>query len=72
MKLFEALSPEAQQDLLKDNEIELVTVIVRAVPDPEKPDDTGAMKITAEITDDFSPGTPWINDELLKLFGISS
>ena len=30
--LFEALTPEAQNELVRDHVIELVTVVVRAVP----------------------------------------
>jgi hypothetical protein len=65
--LYEALNPEAQEELIRDNVIEFVSVIVTAVPDPDRPDDRLTMKITAEVYADFAPGTPWIDAELEKI-----
>ena len=59
--LFAALTPEAQEELVRDYVIELITVIVRAVPDPDRPDDRLTMKIAAEIYDEFAPGKPGID-----------
>jgi hypothetical protein len=66
-KFFEVLSPEAQNDLIRDSVIKLVTVCVAAVPDPERPDGRLAMKISAEVDDDFRPGIPWIDEELDRI-----
>jgi len=65
--LFEALDPKAKEELICDAVIELVSVIVTAVPDPDRPDDRLKMKIAAEVFDDFAPGTPWIDAELGKV-----
>ena len=65
--LFEALDPEAREELIRGDVIELVSVIVTAVPDPDRPDDRLSMKIAAEVNDDFAPGTPWIDAELARL-----
>ncbi|MFA6362375.1 hypothetical protein [Methanoregula sp.] len=64
---FEALNPEAREELIRGDVIELVSVIVTAVPDPDRPDDRLKMKIAAEVYDDFAPGTPWIDAELGKV-----
>jgi hypothetical protein len=47
--------------------IELVTVVVRAVPDPDRPDDRLAMTIAMEVKDGFAPGQPWIAAELARV-----
>ena len=65
--LFEALTPKAQNELVRDHVIELVTVIVRAVPDPDRPDDRLAMKIAAEVFDEFGPGKPGIDTAMTKI-----
>jgi len=43
---------------------ELVSVTVKAVPDPERPEDRLAMKITVEVNDNFQAGIPAIDREL--------
>lgn len=63
-KLYDILTPEAQQNLLRDGVIEIVSVCVTAVPDPEKPEDRLTMSIAAEIGHDFREGIPWIDHEL--------
>ena len=65
--LFESLKPEAQNELIRDHVIELVTVVVRAVPDPDQPDDRLAMKVTAEVYDELAPGVPWIDAEMARI-----
>ena len=65
--LFEALTPKAQNELVRDHVIELVTVVVRAVPDPDRPDDRLAMTIATEVKDTFAPGQPWIAAELARI-----
>ncbi|MFA6331849.1 MAG: hypothetical protein WCX22_02750 [Methanoregula sp.] len=65
--LFEVLDPEAKEELIRGDVIELVSVIVTAVPDPDRPDDRLAMKIAAEMYDEFASGTPWIDTELGKV-----
>jgi hypothetical protein len=57
-KLFEALTTESQDELLRDHIIDLVNIVVKAGPDPERPDDRLALKIVAEIDDAFAPGRP--------------
>jgi hypothetical protein len=65
--LFEVLDPAAKEELICDEVIELVSVIVTAVPDPDRPDDRLKMKIEVEVYEDFAPGTPWIDTELGKV-----
>jgi hypothetical protein len=65
--LFEVLDTEAKEELIRGSVIELVSVIVTAGPDPERPDDRLTMKIAAETYDAFAPGTPWIDAELGKI-----
>ena len=66
-KLFDLLTSDAQEDLLRNGVIELVTVHVAAVPDPERPEDRLAMCIAAEIGHDFRDGIPWIDQELDRI-----
>jgi hypothetical protein len=65
--LFEALTPETQNELVRDHVIDLVTVVVRAVPDPDRPDDRLAMTIAMEMKDVFAPGQPRIDAELARV-----
>jgi hypothetical protein len=65
--LYEALDPKAREELICGEVIELVSVIVTAVPDPDRPDDRLTMKIAAEMYDEFASGTPWIDAELGKV-----
>ena len=65
--LFEALKPEAQDELVRDQVIELVTVVVRAVPDPGRPDDRLTMTIAMEMKDEFAPGEPRTDAELARV-----
>lgn len=64
MNLFEVLSPEARQDLTRYGIVEIVPVSVKVVPDPDRPEDRLAMKIVAEVNDNFQPGIPAIDREL--------
>ena len=66
-KLFDALTPEAQEELVRDQVIEFLTVIVRAIPDPDRPDDRLTMKIAAEIYDEFAPGKPGIDTAMAQI-----
>ena len=66
-KLFKALKPEAQEELVRDQVIELLTVIVRAVPDPDRPDDRLAMKIITEVCDEFAPGMLRIDTAMAQI-----
>jgi hypothetical protein len=70
-KFYDILSPEAQEDLLRDGVIELVTVCVDAVPDPERPEDRHTMSLAAEISDDFCEGIPWIDEGLDRIQAIT-
>lgn len=65
--LYEMLTHEAQEELVQDQIIELVTVIVRVEPDPDRPDDRLAMKIVFEVKDEFAPGYPAIDAGLARL-----
>jgi hypothetical protein len=69
-EFFASLHPEAQEELIRDGVIELVTAWAGAVPDPDRPYDRLALTISAEIADDFRPGIPWINAELDRLRAI--
>jgi hypothetical protein len=72
MNLHEVLCPEAQEELARDGITELVSVSVRAVPDPERIDDRLAMKVTAEVCDNFRAGIPAIDRDLDRVDAISS
>ena len=65
-RLFDLLKPEARDDLIRDQVIELVTVIVRAVPDPDRPDDRFAMAVTADVYDEFATGIPAIDTAMAQ------
>ena len=65
--LLDALKPEAQEELVRDHVIDLVTVVVRAVPDPDRPDDRLAMTIAMEMKDEFAPGQLRIDAELARV-----
>ena len=71
-KLFEAMIPEAQEELIRDGIIELVTVLVEAVPHPDRPDDPSAMRIAAEVYHGFRDGIPAIETGLAALRGTCS
>lgn len=64
MNLIEALCPEAQEDLARLGIVELVSVSVMAVPDPARPEDRLALKITAEVNDNFQNGIPAVDRDL--------
>jgi len=64
MNLVEALCPEAQEDLARHGIVELVSVSVMAVPDPARPEDRLALKITAEVNDNFRTGIPAVERDL--------
>lgn len=70
-KLYELLSPEAQQEILRDGMIEIVTVCAAAVPDKERPEDRMTMSIAAEIGHDFREGIPWIDRGLDRIRAIA-
>jgi len=65
--LLEVLTPEAQEELVRDQVIEFLTVIVRAIPDPDRPDDRLTMKIAAEVFDEFAPGKPGIDTAMAQI-----
>lgn len=62
--LLEVLCPEAKDELMQYGITDLVSVTVKAVPDPARPDDRLAMKITAEVLDNFCTGIPAIDRPL--------
>ena len=72
MTLLEVLSPEARSELERDGVIELVSVSLTAIPDPERPDDTGAMKLDAYVGDNFRPGIPAIEKALGRVDAIAT
>ena len=63
-KILELLAPEAREDLLRHGIVELVSVSVDAVPDPDRPDDRRCMKIVAEVNDNFLADIPVIDRAL--------
>ena len=71
-KLFESLAPEVQEDLLRYGIVELVSVSVDAVPDPDRPDDRRSMKIVVEVNDNFLPDIPAIDRALDRVDAICS
>ena len=64
MKLIEALRPGVQKELARCGIAELVSVSFSAIPDPEKPDDSEAMKFDAYVGDNFLSGIPSIDRAL--------
>jgi len=66
-KLYQALTREAQDELVRDLIVELVTVAVRAVPDPDQPDDRLTMTIVAEVKNGFASGQPSIDAGLASI-----
>ncbi|MCK9630637.1 MAG: hypothetical protein M0R30_03245 [Methanoregula sp.] len=72
MKLSGILCPEAREELTRHGITELVSVTVKAVPDPDRPEDRLAMKIITEVNDNFQPGIPAIDLKLDKADRICS
>ena len=72
MTLLEVLSPEARSELARDGIIELVSVSLTAIPDPERLDDTEAMKLDAYVGDNFRPGIPAIEKALDRVDAIAT
>ncbi len=71
-KIFDAMIPEAQEELIRDGIIELVTVLVEALPHPDRPDDPSAMRIVAGVYHGFRDGIPAIDAGLADLRGTCS
>lgn len=71
-KLFETIVPEAQEELIRDGVIKLVTVVVEAVPHPDRPDDRSTMTIAAEVYHEFREGIPAIDEGLARIRGTCS
>lgn len=72
MKFIEMLCPEARHELARRGIVELVSVGIAAVPDPERPEDRLAMKIVTDVYDNFQPGIPAIDRSLDKADVIST
>jgi hypothetical protein len=72
MIFHDALCTEAKEELARSDIIELVSVSVKAVPDPERPKDRLAMKVTAEVGDKFRAGIPAIDRDLDRIDEICS
>jgi hypothetical protein len=70
--LIDALCPEARDNLLRHGIVELVSVSVTAVPDPERPEDHLAMKISAYVGDNFREGIRDIDRDLDRVDAIAS
>jgi hypothetical protein len=71
-RLIDALGDWARGDLARDGIVELVSVSVNAVPDPERPDDHLSMKIVAEVCDNFRAGIAGIDRDLDQVDAICS
>ena len=72
MNLYDVLCPEAQEDLDQCGIVDLVSVSVNAVPDPDRPEDRLAMNIIAEVNDNFLAGIPAIDRDLDRVDAICS
>ncbi len=70
--LIDALRPYARDDLMRHGIAELVSVSVEAVPDPDRPDDHLAMKISAYVGDNFREGIALIDRDLDRVDEIAS
>jgi len=70
--LIDALRPEARDDLMRQGIVELVSVSVDAVPDPDRPDDHLAMKISAYVGDNFRDGITGIDRDLDRVDALAS
>lgn len=71
-KLFETMIPEAQDELIRDGMIEIVCVLVEAVPDPGRPGDVSAMTFSAEVYHDFRDGVPAVDAGIARIRKICS
>lgn len=71
-KLIDVLRPDARDDLMRYGIVELVSVSVNAVPDPDRPDDHFAMKISAYVGDNFREGIIDIDRDLDRVDAIAS
>jgi hypothetical protein len=67
MTIIETLNEDAKEELIQDHIIELVTVAVRAEPDPDRPDNRLALKIVAEVKNGFAAGWPAIDAGLARV-----
>ncbi len=65
--IIEMLNEDAKEELIRDQIIDLVTVAVSAEPDPDRPDDRLAMKIVAEVKNNFTSGWPAIDAGLARV-----
>jgi hypothetical protein len=72
LMLIDALRPEARDDLMRHGIVELVSVSIDAVPDPDRPEDHLAMKISAYVGDNFRAGIIDIDRDLDRVDAISS
>jgi hypothetical protein len=70
--LFEAIIPDAQQDLIRDDVIDLVTVNVEVVPYPDPPEHRSTMQIAADVNQRFREEIPWIKTEFIHIHEICS
>jgi hypothetical protein len=66
------LNEKAQEELLRDHVIGLLTIIVPAQPDPDRPDDRLAMKLPFEMYHEFAAGRPETEAALAQIRGLRS
>jgi len=71
-ELIDALRPDARDDLMRHGIAELVSVSVNAVPDPDRPKDHLAMKISAYVGDNFRDGIPDMDRDLDRVDALAS
>ncbi len=64
MKLIEALRPDIRKELERSGFVELVSVSVSAMADPDMEEGQFAMKIDAYVGDNFKAGIPAIDQAL--------
>lgn len=69
--LLPFLFPDAQEELIRNNLVDLMIVQVNAVPDPYHPDDPGSMAVVGSVSHDFRNGVPEIDGELARITDIS-
>jgi len=62
--LYHALNPEAEDRLVRDDAIELLSASFEIEPDPENPGDDYSMKGTIGVRDSFAKNIPWLTDEI--------
>jgi len=63
-KLYQALSREAQEELVRNDVVELLRADFEIGGNPENQEDRDEMTRIIHVNDEFARDLPWLNDEL--------